>query len=131
MNKGKVGLPWTAALLLVSAAAWGTFFFFMTENKFLGCVIHVLCFAPFTFFLLKSMEAWWGKRIPLVARCLAPMGIALFLEYIQRWTPPHNPEWQGLTASLLGVVVGVVAHSATRRFENALNHGEHREHGDS
>jgi hypothetical protein len=74
----------------------------------------VVLFAPWAYSFLSFLETTlrWnpstrlGARFPTLKQYAVLISVAVFCEVIQFWTPGHDPEWSGLAASFLGVVLG-------------------------
>jgi hypothetical protein len=68
-------------------------------------LLHIAVFVPWTL----TLSATWRRMLrwsPRLARELTVAVLAAVVaEVLQTWLPPHVPDWQGLSASLAGVVL--------------------------
>jgi hypothetical protein len=102
-------------LVVFSALTWLIFFFAHIHGQVWLRVAHVVLFAPWSFSLLLFLRITLQWRLPALKQYALLIGVAVFCEVIQFWTPGHDPEWSGLAASLVGVILGREIYKMTVR----------------
>lgn len=94
-------------LTFSSALAWTIFFTVRSFTPIEMRLLHVGLFGLWSFSLLRFLDVAKWRRLERGEAYLILFGVAVACELIQFWVPGHDPEWRGLSASLMGVILGV------------------------
>jgi hypothetical protein len=89
-------------LVLASLLSWFLFFTLHSLTHLEMRLLHIVIFGIWSYCLLAG-TGWHLNRFEAYSLLT---GVAIFCELIQFWTPGHDPEWKGLAASLVGVILG-------------------------
>lgn len=106
------------AFALVTALSWTAYFTVKSLSPAGMRALHVAIFAAWSFTALALLQAWTGKLPPPWAQYALLTAVAVFCELIQflhLGGVPHDPEWRGFAASVVGAVLGRETLASRRR----------------
>lgn len=98
-------------LIATTGLSWTLFFTLRSFTPFQMRLLHLALFSVWSYSLLAYLDSF-KRRLNAAGRntvYLLLVFVAIFCELIQYWVPGHDPEWRGLSSSLLGVLFGIEA----------------------
>ena len=98
-------------LIVTTLLSWYLFFTLRSFTPFQMRLLHLALFGVWSYSLLAYLNSF-KRGLNASGRntvYLLLVFVAVFCELIQFWVPGHDPEWRGLSSSLLGVLFGIEA----------------------
>ncbi len=104
--------------VVVTALCWTAYFTVMNFSPTGMRVLHVILFAGWSFAALALLCAATAPLRPPWAEYALLTAVGVFCEliqFLQLGGVPHDPEWRGFAASMVGVVLGRETFALKRR----------------